>query len=205
MYIHQSGTSYTVYLQNNKYAQQTLENREEITSSSGNRAQSGELDKGLDDYLNKIVNAIPELKASQEAGIGVGFVILPEGSSDNLKQSVSLATDRMIKNGADTNILKGILGVVREAFSYDIENNNGYSTIKNDTSSTNINDINSVMDKIKDTYETDKQLCESLSKFSGYLNEIWNHLNDQTGDVNKSSIFALSQDEIKGVYLNTSV
>ncbi|MGD9655430.1 MAG: hypothetical protein AB7U44_09560 [Sulfuricurvum sp.] len=209
MFVHKSGTSFTVYVQNNQYAQQTLKNREEIDKSGGSWAQSGELDKGLDDYLNKIVDAIPELKASQEAGIGVGFVILPESASDGLKQGVSLATDKMIKDGTNPDILKSVLGIVKDTFSCDIENNNGYALIKNDTSSADMNDLNNVMEKIKNVYGNDKVLSESLSKFADYLNEIWGHLNKQAGNNDAGSIFtssgSISYEEKKGQFLNTYI
>lgn len=208
MYVHQSGTSYTIYLQNNKYANQTLENRAAIAKDGENWVGSGGLDKGLDDYLNKIIDAIPELKASQEAGIGVGFVILPESTSNSIKQSVSYVADQMIKDGTDPDLLKGILGIVQEAFSYDVENSNGYATIKNDTSSANQSDLNALMENFKNAYGTDKKLSESLSKFTDYLNEIWGHLNKQAGDKDAGSIFtptdSISTEEKKGLILNAT-
>lgn len=209
MFVHKSGTSYTVYLQNNKYANQTLEDRAAIAKDGENWVPSGDLDKSLDDYLNKIVDAIPELKASQEAGIGVGFVILPESASDSFKQGVSIATDKMIKDGTNPDILKSVLGIVKDTFSYDIENKNGYALIKNDTSSVDMNDLNNVMEKIKNAYGNDKVLSESLSKFADYLNEIWGHLNKQAGNNNAGSIFtpsgSISYEEKKGQFLNTYI
>lgn len=205
MYTHQSGISYTVYLQNNYYAQKNLADTQAILS--GNEA-SLTLDKGLDDYLNKIVDSIPELKASQEAGIGVGFVILPESASNDAKQSVSIATDMMLKDGTDPDILKGVLGIVKDTFSLDYENNFGYTSIKNYTSSSDKNDLTNVMDKFKNAYGTDKPLSEALGKFSDYLNDIWGHLNKDAGNNNAGSIFTpsgkLSSEEKKGQLLNTS-
>ena len=125
MYTHQTGSFYTLYLQNNYYAQQTLENRAAIEKSGGNWAASGELDKGLDDYLNKIIDNIPELKEAEQKGIGIGVVVLPESASDDLKQSVSFATDRMMKDGVDPDVLKGVLGVVKGEWSGDVEMHNG--------------------------------------------------------------------------------
>lgn len=207
MYVHQSGIGYTVYLQNNYYAQKNYTDTQALLS--GNWAQSGELDKGLDDYLNKIVDAIPELKASQEAGIGVGFVILPESMSSDLKQSVSTATDQMIKDGTDPDILKGILGIVKDTFSCDIEHHNGYALIKNFTSTADSNDLNNMLENFKNAYGTDKALREALSKFADYLNEIWEHLNKQAGNNDVGSIFTsegkLSPEEKKGRFFNASV
>lgn len=208
MYLTQSGTGYTVYLQNNKYANQTLENRAAIAKDGENWVPSGELDKGLDDYINKIVDAIPELKASQEAGIGVGFVILPESMSSDLKQSVSTATDQMIKDGTDPDILKGVLGIVKDTFSLEYENNPGYTTVKNYHSSVDTNSLNYLMENFKNTYGTDKALSDALSKFADYLNEIWGHLNKDAGNNNAGSIFTssgkISSNEQKGQLFNTS-
>lgn len=208
MYVHKSGTSYTVYLQNNQYAQQTLKERENINQNGGNWTPD-KLDKGLDDYLNSIVNTIPELKKSQEAGIGVGVVILPESTSHDLKQSISIATDQMIKEGTDPNTLKGVLGIVKDTFSYDMEMNNGYALIKNYTSSVNMNDLSNLMENIKNKYGADQKLSEALSKFADYLNEIWGHLSEQSGNSKTGSIFtpsgSLVSEENKGVYLDTSV
>jgi hypothetical protein len=207
MYVHQSGIGYTVYLQNNYYAQKNHTDTQALLS--GNWAQSGELDKGLDDYLNKIVDAIPELKASQEAGIGVGFVILPESMSSDLKQSVSTATDQMIKDGTDPDILKGVLGIVKDTFSCDIEHHNGYALIKNFTSTADSNDLNNMLENFKNAYGTDKALSEALSKFADYLNDIWEHLNKQAGNNDVGSIFTsegkLSPEEKKGRFFSASV
>jgi hypothetical protein len=209
MFVHRSGISYTLYLQNNYYAQQTLKNREEIDKSGGNWAQSGDMDKGLDDYLSKIIDAIPELKEAEKKGIGIGVVILPESSSDALKQSVSAATDQMIADGTDPDILKDVLGIVKDTFSCDIENNNGYALIKNLTSTADSNDLNNMLENFKNAYGTDKTLSEALSKFADYLNEIWEHLNKQAGNNDAGSIFTsegkLSPEEKKGRFFNASV
>ena len=207
MYLKESGTGYTVYLQNNYYAQKNYADTQALLS--GNWAQSGELDKGLDDYLNKIVDAIPELKASQEAGIGVGFVILPESTSSDLKQSVSTAADQMIKDGTDPDILKGILGIVKDTFSLEYENHPGYSSVRNYESSVDTSSLNHLMENFKNAYGTDKTLSEALSKFADYLNEIWEHLNKQAGNNDAGSIFTsegkLSSEEKKGRFFNASV
>jgi hypothetical protein len=205
MYLTQSGTGYTVYLQNNYYAQKNLDDTQAILS--GNEA-SLTLDKELDDYLNKIVDSIPELKASQEAGIGVGFVILPESASADLKQSISFATDKMVQTGTNPEILKGILGIVKDTFSLEYENHMGYTSVKNYQHSVDMNSLNNIMDKFKDSYGTDTALSEAMAKFADYLNEIWGFLNKDAGNNNAGSIFTslgqLSSEEKKGQFLNTS-
>jgi hypothetical protein len=205
MYLTQSGTGYTVYLQNNYYAQKNLDDTQAILS--GNEA-SLTLDKELDDYLNKIVDSIPELKASQEAGIGVGFVILPESASADLKQSISFATDKMVQTGTNPEILKGILGIVKDTFSLEYENHMGYTSVKNYQHSVDMNSLNNIMDKFKDSYGTDTALSEAMAKFADYLNEVWGFLNKDAGNNNAGSIFTslgqLSSEEKKGQFLNTS-
>ena len=208
MYTHQTGSFYTLYLQNNYYAQKTLENREAIDKSGGNWAQSGELDKGLDDYLNKIIDNIPELKEAKQKGIGIGVEILPESTSVDIKQSVSLATNKMIKDGIDPDILKAVLGVVKGEWSGDVEMHDGYALSKNDTFSYDMSSLNNIIDKVKNAYGTDKTLGEAIAKFADYLNDIWGHLNKEAGHSESGSIFTssgkLSSDEKKGQFLNTS-
>jgi len=206
MYTHQTGSFYTLYLQNDYYAQKNYADTQAILS--GNEA-SLTLDKGLDDYLNKIIDAIPELKAADQQGIGIGVVILPESASNDLKQSVSGATDQMIKDGTDPDILKGVLGIVKGEWSGDVEMHNGYALSKNDTFSYDINALNGVLEKVKNAYGTDKTLSEALSKFADYLNEIWEHLNKQAGNNDAGSIFTsegkLSPEEKKGRFFSASV
>jgi len=206
MYTHQTGSFYTIYLQNDYYAQKNYVDTQAILS--GNEA-SLTLDKGLDDYLKKIIEAIPELKAADQQGIGIGVVILPESASNDLKQSVSGATDQMIKDGTDPDILKGVLGVVKGEWSGDVEMHDGYALSKNDTFSYDINALNGVLEKVKNAYGTDKALSEALSKFADYLNEIWEHLNKQAGNNDAGSIFTsegkLSPEEKKGRFFNASV
>lgn len=208
MYTHQTGSFYTLYLQNNYYAQKTLEDREAIDKSGGNWAASGELDKGLDDYLNKIIDNIPELKEAKNKGIGIGVEILPESASDDLKQSVTFATDKMIKDNTDPDILKGVLGVVKGEWSGDVEMHDGYALSKNDTFSYDMPSLNNIIDKVKNAYGTDKALTEALSKFADYLNDIWGQLNKEAGNNNAGSIFTpsgkFSSEEKKGQLLNTS-
>lgn len=72
MYTHKTGSFYTLYLQNDYNAQKNYADTQAVRSS--NEVPLA-LDKGLDDYLNKIVDAIPELKAAEQQGLGIGVVI----------------------------------------------------------------------------------------------------------------------------------
>lgn len=208
MYTHQTGSFYTLYLQNDYYAQEILKNRDAIDKSGGNWASSEPIDKGFNDYLDKIIDLIPELKEAEQKGIGIGVEILPESASADLKQGVSLATDKMIKDGTDPDILKAVLGVVKGTWSGDVEMHNGYALSKNDTFSYDTDALDNVMQKFKNAYGTDKSLSEALAKFADYLNEIWGHLNKDAGNNNAGSIFTpsgkLSSEEKKGQFLNTS-
>ncbi|MDD5373493.1 MAG: hypothetical protein PHO62_08715 [Sulfurimonas sp.] len=208
MYTHQTGSFYTLYLQNDYYAQKTLENRAAIDKSGGNWALSEPFDKGLDDYLSKIIELIPELKEAEQKGIGIGVEILPESASADLKQGVSLATDKMIKDGTDPDILKSVLGFVKGEWSGDVEMHDGYALSKNDTFSYDTAALKNVMEKFKDAYGTDTALSEAMAKFADYLNEIWGFLNKDAGNNNAGSIFTslgqLSSEEKKGQFLNTS-
>lgn len=206
MYLSQSGTSYTVYLQNDYYAQRTLSDREALKTDNG---ASLSFDKGLDDYLNKIIDSIPELKASQESGIGVGFIILPESAPSDLKDAVSVATNKMVQNQTEPDILKGVLGIVKDNFSLEYENRSGYTSIKNDTHSFDMSSLNSLLNNFKDTYGSNKPLSDALGKFADYLNEIWSVTNKQAGNTNIGSIFSANgqslPDTKKGQFLNTAV
>jgi hypothetical protein len=201
MYTQQTGSFYTFFLQNDYYAQKNLSDTQAI--SSGKKASLA-LDKGLDDYLNKIIDNIPELKEAKQKGIGIGVVILPESASDDLKQSVSLATNKMIQDGISPNILKGVLGVIKGEWSGNVEIHDGYALSKNDTFSYDTNALNNIMDKINNAYGMDKPLSEALAEFADYLNEIWGHLNKDAGNNNAGSIFTtsgkLSSEEKKGSF-----
>lgn len=203
MFVHESGIGYTLYLQNNHYAQEVLKNREAIDKSGGDWAASGPFDKDLDDYLSKIIDLIPELKEAEEKGIGIGVEIWPESNSSSLNKSISLATDKMIKDGTDTDILKAVLGVVKFEWSADVEMHNGYALSKNDTFSYDRSALKNVMEKFKESYGTDQSLSVALAKFADYLNDIWDNLSKDAKSTFTSS-GTISSDEKKGQVLNTS-
>jgi len=114
----------------------------------------------------------------------------------------------MIKDGTDPDILKAVLGVVKGEWSGDVEMHNGYALSKNDTFSYDTNALKNLMENFKNTYGTNKTLSEAMAKFADYLNDIWEHLNKDTGYSESGSIFTssgkLSSDEKKGQFLNTS-
>ncbi|MDD4884440.1 hypothetical protein, partial [Sulfuricurvum sp.] len=74
MYVHESGVGYTLYIQNNKYANQVLEERD---AEASGKIIDKPYDSSLDDYLNKVIDSIPELKEYEANGGGIGVVILP--------------------------------------------------------------------------------------------------------------------------------
>jgi len=171
MYVHESGIGYTLYIQNNKYANQVLEDRDAINKNGGNRTSST-LDIGLDDYLNKVIDSIPELKDYKANGGGVGVIILPESTSPILKDAVTETTHKMLDEGTDENILKGVLGIVKFNYSGDVEYGNGIATSKNDTFDFDLKAANDVLSKFQDIYASNGELSSGLGKFSEYLNEI---------------------------------
>ena len=59
MYVHESSVGYTLYIQNNTYANQVLEEREAEVSGT---IIDKPYDSSLHDYLEKVIASIPELK-----------------------------------------------------------------------------------------------------------------------------------------------
>lgn len=172
MYVHESGVGYTLYIQNDKYANENLKYREAEMSGQTYEIQ----DTGLDDYLNQVIAAIPELKAYEENGGGIGVVILPESTSSSLKEAVSQTTDKMLEEGTDEEILKGVLGIIKYNYSGDVEYGNGVATSKNDVFTYDLESVNNVLNKFKDIYASNGALSAGLGKFSEYLNEIYDEL-----------------------------
>ena len=56
MYVHESGVGYTLYIQNNQYANQTLKERKAL--EQGKEFLNESYDSGLNDYLNKIIRLL---------------------------------------------------------------------------------------------------------------------------------------------------
>lgn len=175
MYVHESGIGYWLYIQNDKYANENLKFREAEMSGQTYEIQ----DTGLDDYLNKVIASIPELKEYEENGGGIGVIILPESASSTLKDAVSQTTDKMLEEGTDENILKGVLGIVKFNYSGDVEYGNGVATSKNDVFTYDLESVNNVLNKFKDIYASNGALSAGLGKFSEYLGEIYDMLQNE--------------------------
>ena len=173
MYVHESGVGYTLYIQNDTYANQVLEEREAEASGT---ISDKPYDSSLHDYLEKVIASIPELKEYEANGGGIGVVILPESASSTLKDAVSQTTDKMLEEGTDENILKGVLGIVKFNYSADVEYGNGVATSKNDVFTYDLESVNHVLNKFKDIYASNGALSAGLGKFSEYLNEIYDML-----------------------------
>ncbi|MBU1658242.1 hypothetical protein KKG72_04215 [bacterium] len=170
MYVHESGVGYTLYIQNNKYANQVLEERD---AEASGKIVDKPYDSSLDDYLNKVIDSIPELKDYEANGGGIGVVILPESTSPILKNAVTETTNKMLNEETDENILKGVLGIVKFNYSGDVEYGDGIATSKNDTFDFDLKAANDVLSKFQDIYASNGELSSGLGKFSEYLNEIY--------------------------------
>lgn len=179
MYVHESGVGYTLYIQNDTYANKILDER-------AGKEGSTTLDTGLDDYLNQIIAAIPELKEYEANGGGIGVVILPEGASSTLKNALSQTTDKMLEEGTDEDILKGVLGIVKFNYSGDVEYGNGVATSKNDVFTYDLESVNHVLNKFKEIYASNGALSAGLGKFSEYLNEIYAMLQNEANPTSEA-------------------
>ena len=187
MYVHESGVGYTLYIQNDKYANQVLEKRE---AEASGKIVDKPYDSSLHDYLEKVIASIPELKEYEANGGGIGVVILPESASSTLKDAVSQTTDKMLEEGTDEDILKGVLGIVKFNYSGDVEYGNGIATSKNDVFTYDLESVNNVLNKFKDIYASNGALSAGLGKFSEYLNEIYAMLQKEanpTSDADKTA------------------
>lgn len=172
MYVHESGVSYTLYIQNDRYAK--------INQKQALGTATEEEVKSLNDYLSKIEESIPELKAAKESGtIGIGVFILPSGASSTLQTAVDQTTQKMLDEGTDETILKDVLGIVKDNYSMDIEYGAGVAHIKNDTVSYDMDALNSVLDKFKAIYTHNGELSEGLGTFKTYVNDVYNILKNE--------------------------
>ena len=72
MYVHESGVGYCLYIQNDKYANQMLE---ECEAEASGTIIDKPYDSSLHDYLEKVIASIPELKEYEANGGGIGVVI----------------------------------------------------------------------------------------------------------------------------------
>ena len=191
MYVHESGVGYTLYIQNDKYANQVLEERD--AEASGTITDKSYI-SSLDDYLNKVIDSIPELKEFKENGGGIGVVILPESASSTLKDAVSQTADKMLNEGTDENILKGVLGIIKFNYSGDVEYGNGVATSKNDVFTYDLESVNNILSKFKDIYASNGALSAGLGKFSQYLGEIYDMLQKEANPTHDTEATTANDD-----------
>ncbi len=199
MYVHDSGVSYTLYIQNDYYANQTLKESEAL--ASGQELANETYDSSLDDYLNKIIENIPELKSAQDSGIGIGVVILPESASSTLKEAVSQTTDKMLDEGTDEDTLKCVLGIVKSNYSADIDFGAAVASIKNFSVTYDMDSLNNVLSKFQEIYSSNGELSAGLSKFSEYLNDIYTSLTNAANPTASTEETTSSTDENTGTDL----
>ncbi|MDD3343091.1 MAG: hypothetical protein PHR87_05885 [Sulfurospirillaceae bacterium] len=203
MYVHESGVGYTLYIQNNKYANQVLEERD---AEASGKIIDRPYDSSLDDYLNKVIASIPELKEYKENGGGIGVIILPESTSSTLKGAVSETTDKMLDEGTDETILKGVLGIVKFNYSADVEYGNGIARSKNDVFDFDLKAANDVLSKFQDIYASNGALSSGLGKFSEYLNEIYNIMKKEANpESNKIDIATATESDTKNDLVDTLI
>jgi len=213
MFVNQSGTGYMVYVKNDFYANKILKANE--AESNGDK-DFKLVDQDFRDYFDKIVDSIPELRDAEAAGIGIGFMILPETASNDLKQTVSMATNKMIEDNTDPDILKAVLGVIKESYTASVEQNDSSQIMKNIDSTyetvygTYDNEsLTKLYEKFSLTYDSSPELSEAINKFTNYLTEIFDLIHGAENGQNTESIFSASGEvnfnEKKGQIFNTSV
>jgi len=191
MYVHSSGVNYSLYLQNDRFANECLKENYIFSYYAGENFVKETASSDLGDYLRKVVDSIPELKAAMETGeVGLSVFILPESTSSVVKDAVDQTTQKMLDEGTDENVLKGVLGIVKENYSFDIEYGLTVSHIKNDTSSYDMEALNGVLSKFKDIYKSNTELSNGLDKFSRYVNEIYDILQHEANPVNDTETTA---------------
>lgn len=191
MYVHESGVNYSLYLQNDKFANEFLKDNTIFIGIAGENYLKETSSSDLGDYLRKVVDSIPELKAAMETGsAGLMVFILPESTSPIVKDAVEQTTQKMLDEGTDENVLKGILGIVKENYSFDIEYGPAVSHIKNDVRNYDMEALNGVLSKFKEIYKSNTELSNGLDKFSRYVNEIYDILQHEasyTSDTESST------------------
>lgn len=174
MYVHRSGVDYSLFIQNDRFANECLKDNSIFSYMAGENYVKETATSDLGSYLRKVVDSIPELKAAMETGeVGLAVFILPESTSSVVKDAVNQTTQKMLDEGTDENVLKGVLGIVKENYAFDIEYGPAVSHVKNDTSSYDMEALNTVLSKFKDIYSANKDLANGLDKFSRYVNEIY--------------------------------
>ena len=120
MYVHRSGVDYSLFIQNDHFANERLEDNSIFSYIAGENYAKEKSSTDLGDYLRKVVDSIPELKAAMETGeVGLAIFILPESTSSAVKDAVDQTTQKMLDEGTDETVLKGVLGIVKENYSYE--------------------------------------------------------------------------------------
>lgn len=187
MYVHESGVGYTLYIQNDRYAT--------IDRKVGAGTASEEETKSLNDYLKKIEDNIPELKAAKESGtIGIGVYILPS-ASPTVQTAIDKTTEKMLDEGTDETILKDVLGIVKDTYSRDVEyGTNGVSHSKNDIVTYDMAALNNVLSKFEAIYGANGELVAGLGKFKDYVNEAYKMLKDQANPSNDTETSTSNND-----------
>ncbi len=182
MHVDKTGTSYTLFIQNNKYADLCAKEREQ------NGSLTIEEYKGLDEYLNEIIDSIPELKASKESGEGIGVYILPEGTSKTVTDAVDATTTKMLDEGTDENLLKAVLGIVKDNYSYSADETQsmGMITAKNVSFQVecDMEALNNILDIFEEIYMADEKVSATFSKFKDYINQTYDSLKMYAGEEN---------------------
>jgi len=195
MYVHESGVGYTLFIQNDKYAK--------INQKEGLGTATEEEVKSLNDYLAKIEENIPELKAAKESGtIGIGVFILPSGTS-TLQTAVDQTTQKMLDEGTNETILKDVLGIVKDNYSMDIDYGVGIAHIKNDTVNYDMDALNAVLDKFKAIYTTNGELSDGLGTFKAYVNDVYSILQKEANPTNDEETTNATTDETKNDLVDT--
>lgn len=195
MYVHESGVNYTLYLQNDKFANEFLKDNTTFIGIAGENYAQDTASSDLGSYLKKVVDSVPELKTAMETGsASLTVFILPESTSSVVKDAVNQTTQKMLDEGTDEDILKGILGIVKDNYSFDIEYGPAVSHIKNDTVSYDMEALNNVLSKFKDIYSSNTELSNGLGKFSKYVNEIYDFLKQEANPTSDTETTTANDD-----------
>ncbi len=204
MYIHESGVNYTLYLQNDKFANEFINEHSLFIGIAGENYAQDTASSDLGSYLKKVVDSVPELKAAMDTGsASLTVFILPESTSSVVKDAVSQTTDKMLDEGTDETILKSILGIVKDNYSFDIEYGPAVSHIKNDTVNYDMDALNTVLSKFKDIYSSNTELANGLGKFSQYVNEIYDFLKHEANPTSDEETTSATTDETKNDLVDT--
>ncbi|KFL33061.1 MULTISPECIES: hypothetical protein [unclassified Sulfurospirillum] len=196
-----SGVGYTIFIQSDYYANRNLE--------IANAMQSGEewsSDTDLEAYIEKIKESIPELKAADDAGLAIDIVILPETASSTLKNAVNQTTQKMIDDGADEDVLKSVLGIVKYNYFSTIDfGSSGVANVTNSLLTYDKDQLSNVLNVFKDIYSSNGELSAGLSQFSDYLDAIYSSLTDTSSSSSTTTTTASSEEETSNDFVETLI